>query len=582
MSFRSILKLSITLVIFILLATLALAQDDITFGGTVFLGNTTSDPTVVDTNATTACGTDEFLDGNGNCVSYDGWQNGTLIFCGNITGATSDLCTIVGGSISNASIAATFLNLSGTNADQNVNINPFNFSARGLNITNASGTIGIFINENGFVGIGIEDPSHNLDVHGHMEVEHTADEDGDHGVEIDIETQAFGDVKALFIDFDTGAIIAEQDESIVFINVDQFAALGGAITGFVMVATEGSATLTGLQVGVQIAPILQLSGIFGNMDSINISNGTNGLAAFTSQTTNITIFDVDDYTVTIGNDVTFQEIEVILEVEAGGGGIKPVFYHSTGVDTWGEFTPSDGTSGFRDTGVIVWEDSDVPDWEVGFGSEFLIRINRTANNIPTAPIELLLQISDTQEYFWDRNGSLFVNEINATSIIANTSADIGDISLSGNLIASPGLTINSTSTAGIIVGGPDSNDRFQVLDDTSIPILDMDSVNMVLSIREELRLVDYSSGTIKARWEIVSDNVKIRTTGSNFTFEIPVATDFFMWQTATNDLMTLSGDGNLNISTGNITFTNNTQHLCGNEACTQSIKFNSTGIYLQA
>ncbi len=339
---------------------------------------------------------------------------GILVF-GNASGLIASGGNISGGGvISNDSLDETYLNLSGTNADQMVNIHPQRLVAGALNITNETGTIAIFVTEDGFVGIGSDDTSHELDVHGHVEIEHVADETGDHALQLDVDTGAFGDVKALFIDFDTGAIIAEQDESIIFLNVDQFTALGGAITGFEMVTTEGSATLTGLQVGIQISPVRQLSGIFGDMDSVNISNGTNGLAAFTSQTTNITIFDVDDYTVTLGNDVTFQEIEVILEVDAGGGGIKPVFYHSTGVDTWSEFAPSDGTSGFRDTGVIIWEDSDVPDWEVGFNSEFLIRINRTANNIPTAPVELLIQVSDTTEFFWDLNGDILINKINAS------------------------------------------------------------------------------------------------------------------------------------------------------------------------
>lgn len=381
--------------------------------------------------------------------------------------ASNSLCVTVNGAgdgliFTNCSSAVgdnAFLNLSGTNANQDINITPFDFyaddlfidnlevddnvivagnltasklSANELNITNLSNTVGLFVNKDGFVGIGIDDPSHTLDIHGHLEVEHTADETGDHGVEIDIETGAFGDVKALFIDYDTGAIVAEQDEAIIFLNVDQFLALGGAITGFEMVATEGLADLIGLEVGVLISPILQLSGTFGVMDSVNISNGTNGLSAFNSTLINITLFDTNDYTVAIGDAVRFQEIEFILEVEASGPGIKPRFYHSTGVDTWGEFVPADGTSGLRDTGVIIWELSDVPDWAVGLDSEFIVRINRTANVIQTPPVELLVQITSADEFFWDELGDLLIRNLNVSDLDVAGDLDVVGTTLHRN------------------------------------------------------------------------------------------------------------------------------------------------------
>lgn len=258
------------------------------------------------------------------------------------------------------------------------------------------------------------DFSHELDVHGHVEFEHVADQDGDHALEIDLDAAGFGDVKAIFIDYDSGAIVLEQDEEVIFLNIDQFEALGGAITGVLIVSTEGVANITGLQVGVGIHPLFQLSGIFGNMDSA-LNNSVDVRTAFITQGDDVDIFVEDDDTVTIGNDLRFEEMEWIFNRSAGGAGIKPQFWHSTGVNTWSLFAPADGTNGFRDSGVIIWEISDIPDWEVGLNSEFLIRINRTQNNIPVTPIENLVQIAVAEDFFWDKNGDLKVNSINASS-----------------------------------------------------------------------------------------------------------------------------------------------------------------------
>lgn len=270
------------------------------------------------------------------------------------------------------------------------------------------------VNVTGALAIGDDgDLTHELDVHGHSEFEHTATEDGDHTIEIDTDVGTFGDVKALFIDYDTGAIVDGQDEEIIFINLDQFAALGGEISGLQIVSTEGGGNVTGLEVGVQVHPILQLSGIFADMDSA-LNNTNDVLTQFTTDGDDIPIFAFDDDTVTIGNLVRFEEIEWILDTEAGGGGIKPVFYFSTGVGTWGEFTPADGTSGLRDSGIMIWEDSDIPTWTPGLDMEFLIRINRTQNNIPVVPVERLVQIASATEFFWNRDGEILVSAVNTT------------------------------------------------------------------------------------------------------------------------------------------------------------------------
>ena len=54
--------------------------------------------------------------------------------------------------------------------------------------------------------------------------------------------------------------------------------------------------------------------------------------------------------------------------------VKPKFEFSAGIGLWTEFSPIDGTSGMRNTGVVAWIDSDVPTWVVGTGTDCLDRV----------------------------------------------------------------------------------------------------------------------------------------------------------------------------------------------------------------
>ena len=266
------------------------------------------------------------------------------------------------------------------------------------------------------VGIGTTDLMDTFNVLGSFDLVHVSTGTDDHALEIDFNAAGFGDNKAIDINYVTGAISLGDDEEVILINIDESLAIGGDVVGIEIIGTEGSANLIGMQVGALVSPIEQLSGIFSNMDSA-LNNSIDVLTAFITPGDDIDIFVNDDDTVTIGNDIKFEEIEFLLDTSASNPGISPIFYFSTGVGTWGEFTPADGTNGLRNNGVMVWLDSDIPSWALGTGSEFLIRINRTRNSLSTIPIESKVQIASTTEYFWDKNAYLsifnasFANEI---------------------------------------------------------------------------------------------------------------------------------------------------------------------------
>jgi hypothetical protein len=273
---------------------------------------------------------------------------------------------------------------------------------------------------NNRVGIGQTtdfDPRIGLSITGDLDVNHIATENDDHAVEIDVDAAGYGDVKGVDIVYTTGAISAGEEEEVILINIDESQATGGDVIGIDILATEGSAGIYGLEVGALVNPVVQLSGTFTNMDTAN-NSGRDDLTNFTSSATDSTIFVNDDDYIIIGDANKFEELEFLLNTSASNPGIKPTFEYSTGVGTWGTFSPADGTNGMRNTGVIAWFDSDIPTWATGSGSEYLIRIKRTQNNLVTTPIEDKVQIAAVTVYKWNKDGDLDVRKINVTTITA--------------------------------------------------------------------------------------------------------------------------------------------------------------------
>ena len=295
---------------------------------------------------------------------------------------------------------------------------------------------------NGSVGIGTTSTLDSFNVADGMDLTHTATQDDDHALEIDLDAAGFGDVKAVDIVYTTGAISSGEDESVILVNIDESASTGGDVIGLEVLATEGSAEVYGLGVGVGISPIVQLSGAFEDMDSALVI-AVDRLAEFISSASDIAIFVADNDTVTIGDAEQFQEIEFLLDTVASGAGIDPTFEYSTGVGTWATFSPTDGTNGMRNTGIVKWLLSDIPSWAVGTGSEYLIRITRTRNSLTTNPIEDKVQIAKATKFKWNKDAQLSVFDLTTTGTITSTSATDG---WAGMTIANttPDLTVGTT------------------------------------------------------------------------------------------------------------------------------------------
>lgn len=247
-----------------------------------------------------------------------------------------------------------------------------------------------------------------------IDIVHTATESDDHALEIDVGASGFSDIKGIDIVYSTGAITSVDDEEAILVNVDQSFSVGGRVVGLEIIGTDqGAAEIDGMECGAGVHPILQQSGIFADADVLlNIAANVT-VALSSGGAGDISIFSNDNDTFTIQSSAKFSEIEFILDVFSSGSGVAPMFEYSNGSSptTWATFGPLDGTNGFRNNGVVIWEIIDIPGWVVGDSTNFEIRITRTRNTLSTTPRCDLVQISATLIYEWDNNGDVFIRYI---------------------------------------------------------------------------------------------------------------------------------------------------------------------------
>jgi hypothetical protein len=275
-----------------------------------------------------------------------------------------------------------------------------------------------------------------------LTITHVAAEPDTHAVIVDVDAAGLGDVKAIDISYATGSIGPGIDEEGVLINVDESTSTGGRFVGFEVIGTDfGGAELYGLEVGVGVAPVIQISGSFGDLDSILVLAVDQTAALSSGGGGGISIFIADNDTITIGDVEQFEEVEFLLDTPASGSGVAPVFEYSTGVGTWGTFSPADGTDGFRNTGAIAWLLSDIPSWAVGAGGDYLIRITRTRNSLGTTPIVDLIQRAIGVNYRWDKDGDLDVAGLLSSATIKDSADKTKQLALDVS-----GITTATTRT----------------------------------------------------------------------------------------------------------------------------------------
>jgi hypothetical protein len=225
-------------------------------------------------------------------------------------------------------------------------------------------------------------------------VDHTATVNDEHAIEFIVDAAGFSDVKALDIDYITGNVGTGENEEAILVNVDETASTGGRFVGLEVLATgEGSVEVDGMEVGAGVHPIKQISGVFDDLDTILVIAVDQTTPLSSGGAGNISVFVNDNESITLGKTVTFEELEFIIDTPASGAGVAATFEYSTAGDTWTAFGPTDGTNGFKNTGVIAWLTTDIPSWATHTGGEFRIRITRTRNTLTTTPILDLMALT---------------------------------------------------------------------------------------------------------------------------------------------------------------------------------------------
>ncbi len=276
------------------------------------------------------------------------------------------------------------------------------------------------------LGIGVsDDVTFNSIVVDRIDLDHTATENDDSAVELDVNAAGFGDVKALNIDYITGAISSGEDEAIILVNIDEILAVGGDIFGLEVLATDGGAdNIYAVKAGAVVGPVLQESGTFANPTTGTNDTASTDVAAMIdgSAGTNTTIFVADDDYILIGAAAAFTEIEFVIETPAANPGIKPTFgYSITGSHQFTTFSPVDGTNGFRNTGVIAWDAADltahVANSDTG---TFDIKITRTHASAGSVSL-FYAKTAATVVYSWDKDGVVTVAELKAPLLSTVTS-----------------------------------------------------------------------------------------------------------------------------------------------------------------
>jgi len=188
---------------------------------------------------------------------------------------------------------------------------------------------------------------------------------------------------------------------------------------------EPSGKIVGLGVHAYVAPIHQHIGTYASPSQteyagrkinsgVNWADGIDGIECFVKKNDEVYI----------GSTSQFSEIEVVM----GTPGTKPVtptFWYNTAADTWTQFYPEDATDGFQKSGLIHWPLEDISALWTNNGDPggaetsagYWIKIIRTANPDPGAPIPTTMKIGVVTLYEWDKNGDVDIHSLQTSGNI---------------------------------------------------------------------------------------------------------------------------------------------------------------------
>ena len=219
----------------------------------------------------------------------------------------------------------------------------------------------------------------------------------------------YANCDAIQLFYETGDLQAVDANQVIQVSVDETGATGGDLDLLYLETTDVSAVNKhAIHVGTGFAKALTVSGASaddpdygyelstgGTVATQRVNAGAGADNAFLEAGTDVTIFDAVNDWIIIGNDATFEVLEVILTTPSSKDCELEFYYTSDGAGTWSVLPGvDDGTQGFTKSGLIDWtapvgwaEDDETDDGDV-ITEGYYIGIKRTyAPNIPTEPVE---------------------------------------------------------------------------------------------------------------------------------------------------------------------------------------------------
>ena len=242
------------------------------------------------------------------------------------------------------------------------------------------------------------------------------------------------------LNFDSSGAVAGDNLTGFQYNIIETGSTGGELH-VLDVSTTGDGTVETVALGINpgAGVIHQHTGVFGaTVQSWKFNGGfTDVTAAFDNPAVDVTIFDGDNDYIYIGSNAVFSQIRALLATNATRN-VFPVFEYSIGGPAWTVFSPTDGTIGFTQSGIIEFDSADLAGWAsvvVNGANHFYIRIQRTRNNIGTIPIEDTIRILEPTFYSWDDAGDVVAASVTAAGLAdtSQTQYEIATYAASGVL-----------------------------------------------------------------------------------------------------------------------------------------------------
>jgi len=229
-----------------------------------------------------------------------------------------------------------------------------------------------------------------------------------------VDAAGHGNVDAIQIFYETGALQAADHNQVLQISVDESGATAGNLALIFLETTEVQSNLEkqALHVGTGFDIALHVSGAaaadpdYGYENTTDRVNGAAGDGnAFLEAGNDLQIWDAANEYILIGDDATFEVIEIILATGSSKS-LALEWYYSQANGVWVEFFPDDSTQNGTMSGLADWNtteltgwaksDSSVPD-ATDLTNAYYIKVVRTrVGDPPTMPVEDFFKLYASQ------------------------------------------------------------------------------------------------------------------------------------------------------------------------------------------